>query len=146
MRWRLYSGIAAVFTLGGVAGGLLGVTAERDRMRRMEKEGPTLVLESLVKKLEDELKLNPAQVRRVKEVYAGTRPQLLQMERERRRRLRQLMETTHPPILEVLAPAQRERYQQLQQKLQLRLRLREPGKPGDPGPGPAPALPVAPPT
>ncbi len=144
MRWRLYSGIAAVFTLGGVAGGLLGVTAERDRMRRMEKEGPALVLDSLVKKLEDELKLNPAQARRVREVYASTRPQLQQMERERRRRLRQLMENTHPPIMEVLGPAQRERYQQLQQKLQLRLRLREPAKTGEGST--APALPAAPPT
>lgn len=143
MHWRLYSGIAAVFALGAVAGGLVGVTAERDRIRRMDKEGPNLVMESLVRNLEKELKLDPAQVRRVREVYAGTRPQLLQMERERRRRLRQLMDNTHPPIMEILGPAQRERYQQIQQKLQLRLRLREPAKPADPGN--APSLPVAPP-
>jgi hypothetical protein len=142
MRWRLYAGIASVFVLGGVAGAVVGITAERDRLRRMEKEGPTLVLDGLAKRLENELKLEPAQVRRVKEVYAGTRPQLLQMERERRRRLRALMEGTHAPILEMLNPAQRERYQQIQQKLQNRLRLREPGKPGE-SPD-KPALPVAP--
>ncbi len=131
MRWRLYAGIAAVFALGGVAGGLLGITAERERLRKFEKDGPAPALDGLAKRLEDELKLDPAQARRVKEIYAATRPQLLQMERERRRRMRQLMESTQPPILEILTPAQKERYQQLQQKLQLRLRLREPGKEGE---------------
>jgi hypothetical protein len=133
MRWSLYAGIGAVFILGGVAGGLVGITGERDRQRRMEKEGPVLMVDALAKRLKDELKLNPSQVRHVKEVYASTRPELQQMERERRRRMRLLMEKTHPAILEVLTPAQKERYQQLQRKLQLRLLQREPGKAPDPG-------------
>ena len=109
MRWSLYGGIGAVFVLGGVAGGLVGITAERDRQRRMEKEGPVLLVDSLAKRLKDELKLDPSQVRQVKEIYAGTRPELQQMERERRRRLRLVMEKTNPAILEILTPAQRER-------------------------------------
>ena len=140
MRWSLYGGIGTVFVLGGVAGGLVGITAERDRQRRMEKEGPVLLVDSLAKRLKDELKLDPSQVRQVKEIYAGTRPELQQMERERRRRLRLVMEKTNPAILEILTPAQRERYQQLQRKLQLRLLQRESGKVADPGavipPGP----------
>ena len=131
MRWRLYAGIGAVFALGGVAGGLLGTAAERERLRKMEREGPALLMDGLAKRLENELKLDPAQARRIKEVYAATRPQLLQMERERRRRLRQMLDNIQPQILEVLTPAQKERYQQLEQKLQLRLRLREPGKESD---------------
>ena len=138
MRWRLYAGIGAVFALGGVAGGLLGTAAERDRLRKMEREGPALMMDGLAKRLENELKLDPAQARRIKEVYAATRPQLLQMERDRRRRLRQMLENTQPQILEVLTPAQKERYHQLEQKLQLRLRLREPGREIDPPRRPEP--------
>ena len=141
MRWRLYTGIGAVFALGGVAGAILGTATERDRFRKMEREGPGPAIESLARRMVDELKLDPDQARHVREVYASTRPQLLQMERERRRRLRQMLENTDPRILEVLTPAQRERYQQLQQKLQIRLRLREPGKEGE-NPG---RLPPAPP-
>ena len=140
MRWRLYSGIGAVFVLGSVAGGMIGINAERERLRKFEREGPALLMDGLAKRLEDELKLDPSQARRVKEVYAATRPQLMQMERERRRRLRQMLDATQPPILEVLTPPQKERYQQLLQKLQLRLRLREPGKPSEP---PPPTLPPA---
>lgn len=138
MNWRLYSGIGAVFVLGGVAGGILGVTAERERLRKFEREGPAFLMDGLAKRLETELKLDPAQTRRVQEVYAATRPQLFQMERERRRRLRQLIENTQPQILEILTPPQKERYQQLQQKLQQRLHLREPAKPGDPQEKPEP--------
>lgn len=131
MRWRLYAGIGAVFALGGVAGGLLGTAAERERLRKMERDGPGLLMDGLARRLENELKLDPAQSRRVKEIYAATRPQLLQMERERRRRLRQMLDNAQPQILEVLTPPQKERYQQLQQKLQQRLRLREPGVKGE---------------
>ena len=138
MNWRLYLGIGAVFVLGGVAGGILGVTAERDRLRKFEREGPAFLMDGLAKRLETELKLDPVQTRRVQEVYAATRPQLFQMERERRRRLRQLLDNTQPQILEVLTPPQKERYQQLQLKLQQRLRLREPAKPGDPVERPEP--------
>ena len=138
MRWRLYAGIGAVFAFGGVAGGLLGTAAERDRLRKMEREGPALMMDGLAKRLEHELKLDPAQARRIKEVYAAVRPQLLQMERDRRRRLRQMLENTQPQILEVLTPPQKERYQQLEQKIQLRLRLREPGREIDPPRRPEP--------
>ena len=134
MNWRLYLGIGAVFVLGGVAGGILGVAAERERLRKFEREGPAFLMDGLAKRLETELKLDPTQTRRVQEVYAATRPQLFQMERERRRRLRQLLDTVQPQILEILTPPQKERYQQLQLKLQQRLRLREPAKPGDPDP------------
>ena len=88
MRWRLYSGIGAIFVLGSVAGGMIGINAERERLRKFEREGPALLMDGLAKRLEDELKLDPVQSRRVKEIYAATRPQLQQMERERRRRLR----------------------------------------------------------
>ena len=128
MRWRLYTGIGAVFALGGVAGGLLGTAAERDRLRKMEREGPGILMDGLARRLDNELKLDPAQSRRVKDVYAEMRPQLLQMERERRRRPRQLLDNTQPQILEVLTPQQKERYQQLQEKLRQRLRLRDPDK------------------
>ena len=141
MNWRLYLGIGAVFVLGGMAGGLLGVTAERERLRKFEREGPAFLMDGLAKRLETDLKLDSAQTRRVQEVYAAIRPQLFQMERERRRRLRQLLDNTQPPILEILTPPQKERYQQLQLKLQQRLRLREPAKPGEPGERPLPADP-----
>jgi hypothetical protein len=144
MRWRLYSGIGAIFVLGSVAGGMIGINAERERLRKFEREGPALLMDGLAKRLEDELKLDPVQSRRVKEIYAATRPQLLQMERERRHRLRQMLDATQPQILEILTPPQQERYQQLQQKLQLRLRLREPGKAHEPPPTMLP--PAAPPT
>ena len=138
MNWRLYTGIGAVFVLGGVAGGILGITAERERLRKFEREGPAMLMDGLAKRLETDLKLDPAQTRRVQDVYASTRPQLIQMERERRRRLRQLLDNVQPQILEILTPPQKERYQQLQQKLQQRLRLREPAKPGDPAERPQP--------
>lgn len=142
MRWRLYAGIGAVFALGGVAGGLLGTAAERERLRKMERNGPGLLMDGLARRLDDELKLDPAQSRRVKEIYAATRPQLLQMERERRRRLRQLLDHTQPQILEVLTPPQKERYQQLLEKLQQRLRLRDPRREGErPAPPEPPAVP-----
>lgn len=144
MRWRLYSGIGAIFVLGSVAGGMIGINAERERLRKFEREGPALLMDGLAKRLEDELKLDPVQSRRVKEIYAATRPQLLQMERERRHRLRQMLDATQPQILEILTPPQQERYQQLQQKLQLRLRLRESGKAHEPPPTMLP--PAAPPT
>lgn len=138
MRWQHYAGIGAVFALGGVAGGLLGITAERDRVRKVDREGRLPALEAIAKRLEDELKLDPAQAHRVKEVYSAARPQLLQMERERRRQLRQLMEHTQPAIMEVLTPRQRERFLQLDHKLRLRLRLREPNKELPPGNDPPP--------
>ncbi len=137
MRWRLYAGIVAVFALGGVAGGLLGTAAERERLRKMERGGPGLLMDGLARRLEEELKLDPTQSRRVKEIYATTRPQLLLMERERRRRLRQMLDQTQPRIMDILTPPQQERFQELQQKLQQRLRLREPKK-EDEAPPPEP--------
>ena len=138
MRWRLYAGIGAVFALGGVTGGLLGTAAERERLRKMERDGPGLLMDGLARRLDSELKLDPSQSRQIKEIYANTRPQLIQMERERRRRLRQMLDNAQPQILEVLTPQQKDRYQQLQQKLMQRLRMRETGAEATPPPMPEP--------
>ncbi len=138
MRWRLYTGIVSVFALGGVAGAIVGVTGERDRIRKSDAEGLVPAMETMSKRLETELKLDPGQARRIKEIYASTRPQLLQIERERRRRIRLLMETTQPPIVDILTPQQKERFKELQQKLQFRLRLRDTTKENEPHQAPPP--------
>lgn len=139
MRWMLYAGITTVFVLGGVAGGLVGVMAERDRVKKMERGGPSLVGEIMGRRLEQDLKLNPNQARRVRQIFAAARPQIQQLDRERREKLREIMESTHPQILEVLNPRQKERFLELQQRLQQRLRLRDPDlMPERPGPGPGP--------
>lgn len=134
MRWMLYAGIGTVFVLGGVAGGLLGVTAERDRMKKLEHASPGLVGELMGRRLEKELQLDPAQARRIRQIYSGARPQLQKLDRERRQKMREIMETTHPQILEVLNPRQKERFLQMQQQLQERLRLRAPDF-AEPAPG-----------
>ena len=149
MRWRLYAGIGAVFALGGVAGGLLGIAAERDRLRKMEQDGPVPIVDMLGRRLEAELKLDPAQSRRVREIYATVRPEIQLVERERRRRLREMLEQTQPQILEILTPKQKQRYSELQQKIQQRLRLRDPNREGPPphhrdGPPPGPKRPPGP--
>jgi len=143
MHWRLYFGISSIFVLGGVAGSLLGVHGERERQRKSDREGLSPAFEAMARRLENELKLDEGQSRRVREIYTATRPQLIQVEKERRRRLLQLLEGTEHPILEILTPTQKERFQQLQQKLQLRLRLRDEPKAGDP---PAPPIPAPPQT
>lgn len=134
MRWMLYAGITTVFVLGGVAGALVGVMAERDRMQKMERGGPGLVGEIMGRRLEQDLKLNPNQARRVRQIYAAARPQVQQLDRERREKLRAIMESTHPQIMEILNPRQKERFLQLQQRLQQRLRLKEADFPEKPGP------------
>ncbi|MES2709315.1 MAG: hypothetical protein V4726_22145 [Verrucomicrobiota bacterium] len=134
MRWMLYAGLATVFVLGGVAGGLLGVTAERDRMKKLERSAPGLAGELMGRRLETELKLDPEQARRVRQIYATARPQLQQLDRERRQKMRQIMDTTHPQILELLNPQQKERFQRLQKQLRQRLRLRDPDS-TEPAPG-----------
>lgn len=126
MRWMLYAGLATVFVLGGVAGGLLGVTAERDRLNKLESSAPGLAGELMGRRLETELKLDPHQARRVRQIYATARPQLQQLDRERRQKMRQIMDTTHPQILELLNPQQKERFLKLQKQLRQRLRLRDP--------------------
>ena len=138
MRWRLYTGIVSVFALGGVTGAIVGVTGERDRIRKSDAEGLVPAMETMSKRLETELKLDPGQARRIKKIYASTRPQLLQIERERRRRIRLLMETTQPPIVDILTPQKKERFKELQQKLQFRLRLRDTTKENEPHQAPPP--------
>lgn len=126
MRWMLYAGIGTVFVLGGVAGGLVGVSAERDRVRKLERATPNLVGDLLGRRLGKELSLDENQVRRVREIYAGSRPQIMKLERERRRDLRNIMDDAHQQITEILTPRQKERFLQIQRQLKQRLRLRDP--------------------
>lgn len=126
MRWMLYSGITAVFVLGGVAGGLLGVTAERDRVKKLERSGPGPMGELMGRRLEKELDLDPGQARHVRQIYAAARPRVQQLDRERRQKLRAIMDEIHPQILEALNPEQKDRFLNLQKKLMRRLRLTDP--------------------
>ena len=136
--WKLYLGITAVFALGGVAGGLLGIHGERDRLRKFEHEGPGLLIDTLAKRLTHDLKLDPEQARRVREIFANTRPELMKMERERRRHIRELLKRTEPQLRQVFTGPQRERYEQLQQKMEKRLKLRSGEPPTAKKPPPAP--------
>ncbi|RYD38150.1 MAG: hypothetical protein EOP86_01635 [Verrucomicrobiaceae bacterium] len=129
----LYSGITAVFVLGGVAGGLLGVTAERDRVKKLERSGPGPMGELMGRRLEKELGLDPGQARHVRRIYATARPRVQQLDRERRQKLRAIMDEIHPQILEVLTPEQKDRFLNLQKKLMQRLRLTDPES-GEPPP------------
>lgn len=132
MRWLLYTGIGSVFLLGGVAGGMLGVTSEREKLKKIERE-PTGVMELMGRKLEKELQLDPAQAREVRAIYAEVRPELHRMERERRTRLREIIESTNPRVSAVLRPEQKERFDELHRNLNNRLRLRETGGRNNPG-------------
>lgn len=156
MRWMLYAGIGTVFVLGGVAGSLVGISAERDRVRKLESATPNLVGDLLGRRLGKELSLNENQVLRVREIYAGSRPRIMKLERERRRDLRSIMEDAHRQITEILSGPQKERFLQIQRKLRQRLRLRDPDfadpapnrrpKVKPPGLGPRLAVPEPPPS
>lgn len=128
MRWGIYVGIASVFLLGGVAGALLGVTAERSRLRSFDSGNPRPAVDAIVRRLERELKLNPLQSHQARDIYSATRPELQNIERERRRRIRSLLDETEPRVLAILRPDQQQRFRELHGKLRSRLRLGEPGR------------------
>lgn len=132
MRWLLYTGIGSVFLLGGVAGGMLGVTSERERLKKIERE-PNGVMELMGRRLEKELRLDPAQSREVRAIYSEVRPELYRMERERRTRIREIIDSTNPRVSAVLRPEQKERFDELHRNLNNRLKLRDPGGRHNPG-------------
>lgn len=126
----LYSGIAAVFLLGGVAGGMVGVMLERERLKRIESGPPAMLMEVVSRRLERELNLDEEQTRKVRTVYAESRPEVVEAEMEHRRRMGEIMRATHAKVEAVLRPDQLRAFNDLKQRVEHRLRMREATGPG----------------
>lgn len=123
MRWKLLFAFLLTFLLGGVAGVVVGVHAERQVLRQFDSPTPADFTATAVNRLEKELHLSADQSTAIRGILDTVAPDLVRIERTRRDGLMPLIEGLRPKISAVLDAEQQKKYHRLQDDLEKRLKL-----------------------
>jgi len=105
-KWKAVVGVVLVFLLGALSGALF------TRVCWHEFGGGRHVNpDAIVRRLDRELKLDPAQKEEVRKIVAGVHAQMQAMKKENEPRVEALLDKAQDEVRAVLRPEQRERYE-----------------------------------
>ena len=121
MKWLTRLSILAVFILGAVTGAPLGMKIERDRFLKMQRNGPASLVESALKHINSEVKLDSPQYDQMRIVLQDAQPALVAAEQERRARTIGIMESVRSKALTFLSEDQKQRYTALHDRMKNKL-------------------------
>jgi hypothetical protein len=117
MKWLTRLSILAVFILGAVVGTPLGMKIERDRFLQRQSSGPASMVDSALRHINSEVKLNPAQQDQMRKVLQEAQPELTAAEQERREKVLVIMEKVRSKASSFLSEEQKQRYMALHERM-----------------------------
>jgi Spy/CpxP family protein refolding chaperone len=105
-RWRLWSGVIAVFVAGVIVGGLSTSVLIRSHVIHVMRSGPPRPMERVAERLTGNLELTADQRAEVDRIMAEFGPRFDEFDRRSRAEVRTIATEMETQIRNVLAPAQ----------------------------------------
>jgi hypothetical protein len=110
-KWKLWSGVVAVFIVGAIVGGLSTTALIRGHFLQVMKSGsPRGVHKPIAEKLTADLALTPEQRAEVQRIVQDFEPRFKEFEQQARTGVRAVMSEMEARIREVLTPEQQVKY------------------------------------
>ena len=120
MKWLTALAIASVFLMGTLAGALIGMKIERDRLYALASQPADLLARSTAKAITKEVKLDRAQQDKLNSLLDAARPALESAENSRRESISAVITSVGKDLDPILSPPQRERSRSLFDRLRRR--------------------------
>ena len=120
MKWLTALAIASVFLMGTLAGALIGMKIERDRLYALASQPADLIAKSTAKAITKEINLDRAQQDKLNSLLDAARPALETAENARRESISAVITSVGKDLDPILSAPQRERRRSLFEKLRLR--------------------------
>jgi Spy/CpxP family protein refolding chaperone len=125
-RWKMWSGVIAVFVIGVVIGGLATTALIRGHFMRVMKNGPPpRIHESIAQRLTRDLGLTVEQRERIERITAEYEPRFGEFEQRSRAEVREIAQQMEERIREILTPEQQVKFDAGIKKMQEDMRKRE---------------------
>ena len=118
-RWRLWSGVIAIFVAGMLVGGLTASVLIRSHVLNVMRGGPSRPHERIAKRLTEGLGLTAAQRAEVERIVREYEPRFEEFERESRTEVRKIADQMEAEIRGVLTSEQQAAYDAGIQKMRL---------------------------
>lgn len=118
--WKLVLLLTGIFLAGGVAGGFVTLEVGKNMLRKRlapEAWGP-----ARLKKLEEQLKLTPAQIERLKPIVRRDVEDMGRLRQQGFLETRRILERMEKDIAAVLTPEQRAKFEKLNEEMRERAR------------------------
>jgi Spy/CpxP family protein refolding chaperone len=110
-KWKLWSGVIAVFVVGAIVGGLSATALIRGHLLQVMKNGPPPgVHKPIVERLTADLALTADQRVEVERIVQDYEPRFREFEQRARTEVRAVMDEMEGRIREILTPAQQAKY------------------------------------
>jgi Spy/CpxP family protein refolding chaperone len=110
-KWRLWSGVVAVFIVGAIVGGLSATALIRGHFLQVMKGGPPPgVHKPIAERLTADLALTPDQRAEVERIVRDFEPRFKEFEVQARTEIRGVMSEMETRIREILTPEQQVKY------------------------------------
>jgi Spy/CpxP family protein refolding chaperone len=124
-KWRLWSGVVAVFIVGMIIGGLTTTALMRSHISRIMRNGHSKVHESLANRLTEDLALTKEQREQVERITQEFKPRFGQFEQRSRAEVREIATQMEARIREILTPEQQTKFDAGLKKMQEDMRKRD---------------------
>ncbi len=111
--WKAVLGVALVFLLGMIAGGLLTARVFRHRIQQAVLGGSPMVRELIVRRLSWQLRLDADQRGQVRTVVAETQRELQALRAQTRPQAQRILTDAEAQVRAVLRPDQAEKFDRL---------------------------------
>jgi len=110
-KWKLWSGVVAVFIVGAIVGGLSATALIRGHFLQVMKSGPPRgVHKPIAEKLTADLSLTQDQRAEVERIVRDFEPRFREFEQQARTGVRAIMNEMEARIREILTPEQQVKY------------------------------------
>jgi Spy/CpxP family protein refolding chaperone len=110
-KWKLWSGVVAVFIVGAIVGGLSATALIRGHFIHVMRSGPPReVHKPIAERLTVDLSLTPEQRTRVERIVQDFEPRFSEFEQRTRAEIRGIMNEMEGRIREILTPEQQAKY------------------------------------
>ncbi|MDD4857877.1 MAG: hypothetical protein PHD74_07205 [Candidatus Krumholzibacteria bacterium] len=124
-KWRLWSGVVAVFIVGMIIGGLATTVLMRSHIGRIMRSGPPRVHVSLANRLTEDLDLTKEQREQVERITQEFKPRFGEFEQRSRAEVREIATQMEARIREILTPEQQIKFDAGLKKMQEDMRKRD---------------------
>jgi len=110
-KWKLWSGVIAVFIVGAIVGGLSTTALIRSHLLHVMRSGPPReVHKPIVERLTADLSLTGDQRAQVERIVQDYKPRFSEFEQRARAEVRGVMDEMEGKIREILTPEQQAKY------------------------------------
>lgn len=124
-KWKAIWGVVVIFLLGAAAGALISYKFCQQKMENIAREEPGSMREFIVRRLSDDLHLDPAQTAQLRTIVQETHAEIRGVRRQYRPRIDEILAQSHAKIRAMLHPDQLEKFERFQKVMEERRKRRE---------------------